>query len=162
MSPCGPSSLDDRAFSNEQPGQADRFFQGPAAIASQIQHDTAHVLRLQFGKQPRDIRGGAAMSAHCMSVDVDVERRQVDHTHSNPRALARGQVQDSGPGRLVFELYLVAHQGHHPRNRTISVPDGDHGQRHRSALRTANQLHRAREGHVHDVERLLHRLAPPR
>src|SRR5450631_919539 len=146
--------LHHRALANEQSRQADRLFQRPAAVASQIQDHAAHVLLLQLGQQTRYIRGRAARFATLSLAHVDIEGWQVDDPESEDVPLLRRQIQNTGLRLLFFEPDLVAYERHGLRKRAVGSACGNDGQFYRRPFLAAHQLHGTWEGYVPDVNRL--------
>ena len=137
----GVPDLHGGAVLDEQAGQFIGLLQGAAAVIAQVDHDTLDTLGLQFVQQFLHVAGGAlvVLVAAAHGLEVDVEGRDVDHTHLDIVA-THGHFHDFFLRCLLFELDGVAHDGHHLVLIGLGV-GGDDFQAHGGILGAANQLH---------------------
>src|SRR5690606_38440450 len=133
--------LDHRALVDEQPGELGGFGQRAATVVAQVQHHTVHALGLQFLQQLGHVTGGAAVVglATTTALEVLVEGWQFNDADAT-ELVALAHLDDALLRRLLFQLHLLAHDGHALRS-AVDAGIGRHDvQAHGGILRTADEL----------------------
>ena len=108
-------------------------------------------LGLQFADELGHIGSGAARRGVRRSVGTAIEGRKVNDAQTQNAAVLLWQIHNARLGLLILQFNLVADEGDRLARGIIGGARGNKRQADARTLRAANQLHRIRERHVHDV-----------
>ena len=156
----GIFGLDHRAPPNKQARELFGFLQIASPVAAQIQDDPADFLLFQTSDQTRHIKtrarafGAARIPRETGGLVIRIKRRQIDHPHARGRPHGLWLFIKLGFGRHIFQLNFIPHQCDELAHRGISGIGRNDGQRHLSALWSANHVHHLVQRHSDHIHRL--------